>query len=89
LPEGAGEGINRLFNIGRGVPMALLDFVGCLESALDRQARRNLMPMQAGDVLKTWADVSALAQWVDFRPQVTLETGVAQFVKWYRHFYQI
>ncbi|MHC8358371.1 NAD-dependent epimerase [Pseudomonas sp. LB3P81] len=89
LPDVAGEGVNRIFNIGRGTPVALLDFVDCLESVLDRQARRNLMPMQAGDVLKTWADVSALAQWVDFRPQVTLETGVAQFVKWYRHFYQI
>ncbi|WP_447890263.1 NAD-dependent epimerase [Pseudomonas hormoni] len=89
LPESAGEGINRIFNIGRGMPVALLDFVDCLESALDRQARRNLLPMQAGDVLKTWADVSALAQWVDFLPQVSVEAGVAQFVKWYRHFYQI
>jgi len=88
LPESAGEGVNRIFNIGRGTPVALLDFVDCLESALDRPARRNLMPMQAGDVHKTWADVSALAQWVDFRPQVSVEAGVGQFVKWYRHFYQ-
>ena len=88
LPENAGEGVNRIFNIGRGTPIALLDFVECLESALDRPARRNLMPMQAGDVHRTWADVSALAQWVDFRPQVTVEAGVGQFVKWYRHFYQ-
>lgn len=89
LPEGADEGVNRIFNIGRGTPVALLDFVDCLESALDRRAQRNLLPMQAGEVLKTWADVSALAQWVDFRPQVPVEAGVAQFVKWYRHFYQI
>lgn len=88
LPENAGEGVNRIFNIGRGAPVALLDFVECLESALDRPARRNLMPMQAGDVHRTWADVSALAQWVHFRPQVTVEAGVGQFVKWYRHFYQ-
>ncbi|MHC8313778.1 NAD-dependent epimerase [Pseudomonas sp. GT1P32] len=88
LPENAGEGVNRIFNIGRGTPVALLDFVECLEAALGRPARRNLMPMQAGDVHRTWADVSALAQWVDFRPHVTVEAGVAQFVKWYRHFYQ-
>ncbi|MCU1758594.1 SDR family NAD(P)-dependent oxidoreductase [Pseudomonas sp. 14P_8.1_Bac3] len=88
IPEVAGEGVNRMFNIGRGEPVALLDFVECLESALDRPARRNWLPMQAGDVHKTWADVSALAQWVGFRPQVSLETGVGQFVKWYRHFYQ-
>lgn len=88
LPENAGEGVNRIFNIGRGTPVALLDFVECLEVALGRPARRNLMPMQAGDVHRTWADVSALAQWVDFRPHVTVEAGVGQFVKWYRHFYQ-
>ncbi|MBV6824665.1 SDR family NAD(P)-dependent oxidoreductase [Pseudomonas sp. PD9R] len=85
----SGEGRNRLFNIGRGEPMALLDFIECLESALDRQARRNFMPMQAGDVVKTWADVSALAEWVDFRPQVAVETGVGEFVNWYRQFYQL
>ncbi|WGK88806.1 NAD-dependent epimerase [Pseudomonas migulae] len=88
LPENDGEGVNRIFNIGRGTPVALLDFVECLEAALGRPARRNLMPMQAGDVHRTWADVSALAQWVDFRPHVTVEAGVGQFVKWYRHFYQ-
>jgi UDP-glucuronate 4-epimerase len=71
------------------MPVALLDFVECLESALGLQARRNYLPMQAGDVVKTWADVSALAEWVGFSPQVTLETGVREFVKWYRQFYQI
>lgn len=89
VPEGSVAGGNRLFNIGRGMPVALLDFVECLESALDLQARRNYLPMQAGDVVKTWADVSALADWVGFSPQVTLETGVGEFVKWYRQFFQI
>lgn len=88
LSDGSGDGANRIFNIGRGTSVALLDFVECLESALDREARRNFLPLQAGDVVKTWADVSALAQWVDFCPQVTVEAGVAEFVKWYRHFYQ-
>lgn len=85
----SGEGINRLFNIGRGEPMALLDFVDCLEQALGRNATRNFMPMQAGDVVKTWADVSALTQWIDFQPRVPVATGVPEFVKWYRRFYQI
>lgn len=89
VPDGAAAGINRLFNIGRGMPVALLDFVECLESALGRPALRNFMPLQAGDVVKTWADVSALVEWVGFSPQVTVETGVAEFVKWYRQFYQI
>jgi UDP-glucuronate 4-epimerase len=85
----SGEGINRLFNIGRGEPMALLDFVQCLESALERQATRNFLPMQAGDVVKTWADVSALTQWIDFQPRVPVVTGVTEFVTWYRRFYQV
>lgn len=89
VPNGPEDGVNRIFNIGRGQPVPLLEFVDCLETALGIKARRNFLPLQAGDVVKTWADVSALAEWVDFRPQVTVETGVAEFVKWYRHFYQI
>lgn len=89
VPNGPEDGVNRIFNIGRGQPVPLLEFVDCLEAALGIKAQRNFLPLQAGDVVKTWADVSALAEWVDFRPQVTVETGVAEFVKWYRHFYQI
>ncbi|MDD1139352.1 NAD-dependent epimerase/dehydratase family protein [Pseudomonas sp. TNT2022 ID233] len=83
------EGVNRIFNLGRGKPVALLDFVDCLEQALGIKARRNMLPMQAGDVIKTWADVSALAQWIGFSPQVEVEEGVAQFVNWYRQYYRI
>ncbi|MGE8066622.1 NAD-dependent epimerase/dehydratase family protein [Pseudomonas sp. NPDC089569] len=83
------KGCNRLFNIGRGEPMALLDFIECLETALGIQARRNFMPLQDGDVIKTWADVSALTEWIDYRPKVAVSTGVAEFVKWYRQFYQL
>lgn len=89
VPNGPEDGVNRIFNIGRGQPVPLLEFVDCLEAVLGIKARRNFLPLQAGDVVKTWADISALAEWVDFRPQVTVETGVAEFVKWYRHFYQI
>jgi UDP-glucuronate 4-epimerase len=89
VPKNHGEGVNRLFNIGRGEPVALLDFVECLESALDVQAIRNFMPLQAGDVVKTWADVSALTEWIDFCPQVAMATGVIEFVSWYRRFYRL
>ena len=89
VPNGPEDGVNRIFNIGRGQPVPLLEFVDCLEAALGIKAQRNFLPLQAGDVVKTWADISALAEWVDFRPQVAVETGVAEFVKWYRHFYQI
>jgi UDP-glucuronate 4-epimerase len=89
VPNEPDAGVNRIFNIGRGQPVPLLEFVDCLEAALGIKAQRNFMPLQAGDVVKTWADISALAEWVDFRPQVTVETGVTEFVKWYRHFYRI
>lgn len=80
---------NKVYNIGRGEPVKLLDFVECLESAIGIKAQRRLLPMQAGDVVQTWADVSALAQWVDYYPTVSVETGVAKFVEWYRVFYRV
>ncbi|WP_160108815.1 NAD-dependent epimerase/dehydratase family protein [Pseudomonas izuensis] len=89
VPSAPDKGVNRLFNIGRGQPVALLDFIECLELALDTPAKRNYMPLQAGDVVKTWADISALTEWIDFSPQVAVATGVKEFVKWYRQFYQI
>jgi UDP-glucuronate 4-epimerase len=83
-----GRGTNRLFNIGRGSPVALLSFVECLEEALGIKAERRFLPMQEGDVLKTWADVSALSDCIGFSPQVPVEQGVPAFVEWYRDFYQ-
>jgi UDP-glucuronate 4-epimerase len=89
VPNKEGEGSHRIFNLGRGRPIALLDFVDCLETALGIKAQRNLLPMQAGDVVKTWADVSALADWIGFSPQVEVEAGVEQFVRWYREYYRV
>jgi UDP-glucuronate 4-epimerase len=89
VPREPGTGIQRIFNIGRGMPVALLDFIECLETALNMKARRNLLPLQPGDVVKTWADTTALEQWIDFKPQVPVETGVGEFVKWYRGYYQV
>lgn len=88
-PEAVGsEPPHQLFNIGRGQPVKLLEFVDCLEAALGLRAERRYLPMQAGDVLQTWADVSDLAQWIDFQPQVSVDTGVQAFVDWYREHYQ-
>jgi len=84
-----GEGVNKLFNIGRGKPIALLDFVACLENVLGVKAQYNFLPLQAGDVVSTWADVSALAQWTGFAPQVDVKDGVTEFVAWYREYYQM
>jgi UDP-glucuronate 4-epimerase len=77
VPDKMDEGINRTFNLGRGKPVKLLDFVDCLETALGMKAQRHLLPMQAGDVINTWADVTALADRIGFSPQVEVEASVA------------
>lgn len=79
----------RLFNIGHGSPVRLLDFVEAIETALGKRAIRNLLPMQPGDVLATWADTQALFDATGYRPRVGLEEGVASFVDWYRAYYGV
>ena len=79
----------QLFNIGRGQPVRLLQFVECLEAALGIKAQRDYLPLQAGDVLETWADVGSLARWIDYSPGTSLEHGVNAFVGWYRDFYRV
>jgi UDP-glucuronate 4-epimerase len=74
----------RLFNIGNSQPVPLLRFIELLETALGRQAIRDLQPLQPGDVPSTAADTSALESWVGFRPSTPIETGVERFAAWYR-----
>jgi UDP-glucuronate 4-epimerase len=78
----------RLYNIGNQRPVALLRYIEVLEQALGRNARKNLLPMQPGDLPDTWADVEALARDVGYRPATDLETGVKRFVEWYLDYYQ-
>ncbi|MNC51055.1 hypothetical protein D3C75_1003320 [compost metagenome] len=84
-----GSAPNKVYNIGRGMPVKLLEFVECIERAIGIKAERHYLPMQPGDVVQTWADVSALAQWVDFYPEVSVEAGVGHFVEWYRNYYRV
>ena len=79
----------RLFNIGNNQPEKLLDFIGLLEDAIGKKAYKEFLPMQAGDVKATFADTSALEAWAGFKPKTTLQTGVVQFVDWYRAFYRV
>jgi UDP-glucuronate 4-epimerase len=73
----------RVFNVGNSQPVPLLDFIGALESSLGRAARKNLLPMQPGDVQATAADTAALEAWVGFRPATALQEGVRRFAEWY------
>lgn len=77
----------RLYNIGNHQPVALLDFVATLERALGREAIKNMLPMQPGDVERTFADVEDLARAVGFAPATPLELGMDRFVDWYRSYY--
>jgi UDP-glucuronate 4-epimerase len=79
----------RVFNIGNHQPVPLMDFIGCIEQQLGRQAEKRLLPMQPGDVAATYADTAALEQWIDFAPSTPLAEGIARFVDWYRHYYQV
>lgn len=80
---------SRLYNIGRGEPVKLSHFIECIEGALGIEAQKNVLPMQPGEVLRTWADVSELAQLIDFRPSISVEVGVGRFVEWYRGGYNV
>ncbi|MDO5626374.1 MAG: NAD-dependent epimerase [Pseudomonadota bacterium] len=77
----------RLFNIGGGAPVVLMDFIAALEAALGITAQKNMLPQQPGDVHSTAADTRALAAWVGFAPSTPVHEGVARFVDWYRGFY--
>ena len=79
----------RLFNIGNGKPVALEHYIKVLEDCLGMKAERELLPMQPGDVPETSADIDDLRDYVGFRPAITVETGIARFVEWYRDFYDV
>ncbi len=78
----------RLYNIGNNNPVELLKFIEVLEACLGKKARRNLLPLQAGDVRATYADVDDLTKDVGFRPSTPLEEGIMKFVEWYRSYYR-
>ncbi len=77
----------RLYNIGNNQPVGLLEFVETVERALGKEARKNFLPMQPGDVVATCADVDDLIADVGFSPSTPLAEGVARFVTWYRDYY--
>ncbi|MDB5892911.1 MAG: protein CapI [Rhodoferax sp.] len=79
----------RVFNIGNNNPVPLLDFIGCIEDALGQKAEKRLLPLQDGDVPATYANTDALQEWVGFVPGTTVQTGIGNFVAWYRDYYKL
>ena len=79
----------RVFNIGNNDPVQLMSFIEAIEGELGTTARKNLLPLQDGDVPATFADVSELTAWTDFKPGTPVREGVARFVRWYRSYYNV
>lgn len=79
----------KVYNIGNSTPVNLMDFISAIENSIGVEAQKNYMPIQPGDVPKTWADVSALKNELGYQPQTPVEVGVKRFVEWYRKYYNV
>jgi UDP-glucuronate 4-epimerase len=79
----------RVYNIGNQSPVELMRYIEVIEECLDKTAEKNLLPLQAGDVPDTWADVEALVDDVGYQPATTIEVGVRRFVDWYKDYYDV
>ena len=79
----------KVFNIGNNEPIALMTFIEAIEKAANKEAAKNYMPMQAGDVPATFADIDSLKAEVGFKPDTNIEFGMQQFVDWFKGYYKI
>ena len=78
----------RIYNIGNNAPVKLMEYIRAIEDAVGRKAEMNMLPLQAGDVPSTYADVSNLVEAVGYQPATPVRDGVASFVDWYRDYYR-
>ncbi len=77
----------KVFNIGNSQTIELMHFIETIEKAIGKEAIKEFMPMQAGDVVATSAETSALTDYINFKPQTKLEDGIAEFIKWHKSYY--
>ncbi len=92
IPEGdslSKDAPFRIVNIGNSDKVKLTDFIDAIEEVLGKKARRNLMPMQKGDVPATWADATLLRRLTGYAPKTDLREGMRRFVDWYRDYYRV
>ena len=75
-----------IYNIGHGTPIQLMDFVHLLEKNLGKEARKEFVGMQPGDVYQTWADTTRLQEDYGYTPQISLETGITRFAEWFKSY---
>ncbi len=79
----------RLYNIGNNNPVNLMDFIETLEQCLGIEAQKNMLPLQPGDVPDTYANVDTLVADLDYKPEMPIQTGIQNFVDWYKDFYKV
>ncbi len=79
---------SKVYNIGCGHPMQLMDFIHTLETAIGKKAEMNFLPMQQGDVYQTYADTTKLEKDFGYKPKTLLKDGIERFVEWYKEFYK-
>ncbi len=79
----------KLYNIGNNKPEKLMDYIETLERCLGKKAVKEFLPMQPGDVYRTYADVTDLTRDYDFKPDTSIEEGLSRFVAWYREYYRV
>ncbi len=79
----------KVYNIGNNAPVKLLNFIEAIEKKLNKKAIKKMMPLQAGDVTATYADVDQLVEDFNYQPQTSIESGIEQFIDWYRSFYHV
>ena len=77
----------RIFNIGNSNPVKLMDFISEIEKKLNTKAAKNMLPLQPGDVPETWANVDDLFEYIDFKPQISVEEGIGHFIDWYSDYF--
>ena len=79
----------KVYNIGNSKSVKLMDFITAIEESLQQTAKKEMLPMQPGDVEKTWANVDDLVRDYDYRPNTPIKTGVQRFIDWYKEYYKV
>jgi UDP-glucuronate 4-epimerase len=77
----------KIYNIGNNNPVELMEFIGVIEKVLGREAKKEFLDLQPGDVIATYADIDDLIKDVDFKPRTTIDTGIRRFVEWFKEYY--
>ena len=87
LEDSKNKCLYKIYNIGNSSPVQLMDFIKSIENILGKESKKEMFPMQPGDVNKTWADVSKLQNDYDYKPKTPIEKGVSEFIDWYNKYY--